>query len=135
MPLDLALSTNTPTATIELRQAQALGEGRHLAAFLIVRSGAFAAALPFVFSHDELVSFSEALRALCATRSGTAELKGRVNEDVIRFESAHVGELRISGCLHEGSKDQQLTFNFAAEWQGLDSFLDGLRRLQAGVAH
>lgn len=135
MPLDIALSTNTPTATIELRQAQVLGEGRHLAAFLLVRSGAFAAALPFVFSRDELVSFTVALDALYATRSGVAHLNGRENGDIIRFESAHVGELRISGRLHEGSEAQQLAFNFAAQWNGLDRFLDGLRRLETGVAN
>jgi hypothetical protein len=134
MPLDIALSTNTPTATIELRQAQALGDGRHLAAFLLVRSGAFAAALPFVFARDELVSFAEALAALCTTRSGVAQLHGRENEDVIRFESAWMGELRIAGHLHEGSEAQQLTFDFAAAWDGLESFIDGLRRLQAGIA-
>lgn len=134
MPLDIALSTNTPTATIELRQAQAMGDGRHLAAFLLVRSGAFAAALPFVFSHDELVSFAKALGVLYTTRSGVAQLHGRENEDVIRFESAHVGELRIGGRLREGSESQQLTFSFVAEWDGLASFMDGLRHLQAGVA-
>ena len=129
------LSTNTPTATLELRQAQALGEGRHLAAFLLVRSGAFAAALPFVFSHDALGSFAEALGVLCAMRFGAAQLQGREDGDVIRIESVHMGELRISGRLHEGSKDQQLTFNFTADWDGLASFVDGLRRLQTGIAH
>ena len=132
MPLDIALSTNTPTATIELRQAQILGESRHLAAFLLVRSGAFAAAMPFVFTRDELVSFLEALDALDGARAGVAELRGRENEDVIRFESVHLGELRISGRLHEGSEAQQLTFNFAAEWAGLDAFVDGLRQLHTG---
>jgi hypothetical protein len=134
MPLDIALSTNTPTATIELRQAQTLNEGRHLAAFLLVRSGAFAAALPFVFARDEADSFAQALDALNATRSGKAALNGSENEDVIRFESGHVGELRVTGRLHEGAEAQQLNFNFVAEWDGLSSFIDGLRQLRAGDA-
>jgi hypothetical protein len=134
MPLDIAMSTNTPTATIELRQAQALAEGHHLAAFLLVRSGAFAAALPFVFLHDELVSFAEALDVLDATRSGVAKLHGRENEDIIRFESAHVRELRISGDLHETLESQRLTFSYVAKWEGLTSFIGGLRELRTGDA-
>ena len=131
MPIDLTLSTNTPTATIELRQAQALNEGRHMAAFLLVRSGAFAAALPFVFARDELVSFATALEGMDAARAGIAVLHGSENEDVIRFESGRVGELRISGQLHEAGEAQQLIFSFVAEWEGLDSFIGGLRQLRA----
>lgn len=36
MSHDLALSTNTPTAMLELQQAQPLGGGGHYAAFLLV---------------------------------------------------------------------------------------------------
>jgi hypothetical protein len=134
MPVDLALSTNTPTATIELRQAQALGEGHHLAAFLLVRSGAFAAAMPFVFARDELVAFANALDVLMATRSGEAPLHGWENEDIIRFATGHDGQLRISGRLHEAPAVQQLTFSFAAEWVGLESFVADLRQLRVGTA-
>ncbi len=70
MPLDLALSTNTPAAALELRQAQPLGDRRHLAAFLVVRSGVFAAALPFVFTSLDLASFGEALDTVARLRSG-----------------------------------------------------------------
>jgi hypothetical protein len=74
MPSDLALSTNSPTATFELHQAQPLGDGRYLAAFLLVRSGAFVAACPYVFSHHELVAFTEAVTVLLATRAGHVRL-------------------------------------------------------------
>jgi hypothetical protein len=61
-------------------------------------------------------------------------LNGSENEDVIGFESGHVGELRVSGRLHEAAEAQQLDFNFVAEWEGLSSFIDGLRQLRAGDA-
>lgn len=134
MPLDIALSTNSPAATIELRQAQTLGGGGHLAAFLLVRSGAFAAAMPLVFTRNELDSFAEGLDALHDTRSGAALLHGRENDDVIRFESTDMGELRIAGDLHEEPAAQRLTFRFVAEWAGLPSFLEGLRQLRSGYA-
>ncbi|MDQ2667264.1 MAG: hypothetical protein M3Z05_14790 [Gemmatimonadota bacterium] len=131
MPLDLALSTNTPTATLELRQAQPLGDGRHHAAFLVVRSGAFAAALPFVFTQDHLATFAESLNALRTTRSGTASLQAGKSDDIIRMESVDEGKLRVCGELHETEGTQRLTFSFAAEWEGLDTFNDGIHRLHA----
>ena len=130
MPIDVALSTNTPTATIELRQAQSLAEGHHLAAFLLVRSGAFAAAMPFVFTRDALGAYADALVALSASRSGVAELRAAENDDMIRFDSREVGQLRVSGELNESENAQRLTFRFAAEWAGLDAFLEGIRRLR-----
>lgn len=129
MPLDLALSTNTPTATLELRQAQPLGDGHHHAAFLVVRSGAFAAALPFVFTQDHLDTFAESLNVLRTTRSGTASLQASASDDIIRFESADEGKLRVCGELHEAEGAQCLAFSFAAEWAGLDTFNDGIHRL------
>ena len=131
MPVDVSLSTNTPTATIELRQAQPLGTEGHLAAFLVVRSGAFAAALPFVFHRDDLTAFAEALDAVAATRSGVALLRGSASDDVIRFEAGNEGALRVCGDLYETSGMQRLTFSFAAEWEGVDAFSDGIRRLRA----
>lgn len=130
MPLDLALSTNTPTATLELRQAQALGDARHHAAFLIVRSGAFAAALPFVFARDALRAFADALENLRAERVGSASLRGSMSDDVIRFESGDPGKLRICGDLYEAEGKQHLTFSFVAEWEGMDTFADGIRQLR-----
>ncbi len=129
MPLDIAFSTNTPTATLELRQAQPLGDGRHHAAFLVVRSGAFAAALPFVFTQDHLASFAESLNSLRTTRFGTAILRASTSDDIIRLESADEGKLRVCGELHEAEGTQRLVFSFAAEWEGLDTFNDGIHRL------
>ena len=129
MPVDISLSSNSPTATIEMRQAQPLGDGHHFAAFLIVRSGAFAAALPFIFARDDLLSFAEALETLSTTRSGVARLPSSENDDVIRFESADVGELRVCGELDEMSGTQRLAFGFVTEWEGLGAFIDTLRQL------
>jgi hypothetical protein len=42
--------------------------------------------------------------------------------------------LRISGRLHEAPAVQQLTFSFAAEWVGLESFVADLRQLRVGTA-
>jgi hypothetical protein len=135
MPLDLALSTNTPTATLELRQAQPLGDLRHLAAFLIVRSGAFAAALPFVFTRAGLMTFADSLDVLCRETEGVAHLAARESEDVVRFTATRAGQLRIEGNLHETEDaGQHLQFSFMAEWEGVPPFAAGIRQLIADTA-
>lgn len=134
MPVDLALSTNTPTATIELRQAQRLGDNGDHAAFLVVRSGAFAAALPFMFTRDDLLAFDQAIAALREKRIGIARLPATSENDVIEFVAADGGDLCVRGNLHEVDGQQSLTFSFAAAWEGLTTFADGLRRLRIGSA-
>lgn len=132
MPRDLALSTNTPTATFELQQAQPLGDGRYLAAFLLVRSGAFAAARPYVFSRHDLVAFAEAVTVLLATRAGSARLAASDGDDVVRLEATGAGGLRITGSLHDPDEpDQLLQFGFAAQWEGVPSLADGMHRMIA----
>ena len=134
MPVDLALPTNTPTATLELRQVQPLGDGSHLAAFLIVRSGAFAAALPVLFTRADLIAFVDALAAACRQRTGVARLASRAGEDVLRFEAGEGGTLRIAGRLHDPEDvGQHLEFGFAAEWDGVVSIVDGLGTLIAAT--
>ncbi|MEO8621743.1 MAG: hypothetical protein ABI625_11810 [bacterium] len=135
MPLDLALSTNTPTATLELRQAQRLGDQGRIAAFLVVRSGAFAAALPFVFTRDALTTFAEALDCIGPRARGTASLAAHAGNDVVRFEAMTTGQLRIAGDIHETEDaPQHLQFNFPAEWAGIPLFANGLRQLIVATA-
>ncbi|MEP7000054.1 MAG: hypothetical protein ABI969_06230 [bacterium] len=135
MPLDLALSTNTPTATLELRQAQRLGRPDCIAAFLVVRSGAFAAALPFVFTRDALMTFAESLDRIGPHVNGSASLVAHDGNDVVRFEAIPSGQLRIAGDLHETEgPGQHLQFNFPADWDGLPLFANGLQQLIAATA-
>ena len=132
MPSDLALSTNTPTATFELQQAQPLGDGRFFAAFLLVRSGAFAAARSYIFSRHALERFAEAVSVLLTTHAGIAQLAASDGDDVVRLEATDAGGLRITGTLHDPEdSDQLLRFGFTAQWKGLPSLADGLHRLIA----
>ncbi|MEP6992029.1 MAG: hypothetical protein ABJA80_13945 [bacterium] len=130
MPLDLALSTNTPTAALELRQAQPLGDQRHVAAFLVVRSGVFAAALPFVFTSRALASFTEALDTVARSRTGEAELSGRDGGNIVRFEVNAGGALHITGTLADPDDDtQRLQFAFGVPWEGVVAFAGVVREL------
>jgi len=131
MPFDLALSTNTPTATLELRQVQPLGGTGQYAAFLVVRSGAFAAALPFVFLSASLLAFGDALAAMHASRTGSARLAASTSDDAIWFESAD-GEVRMCGDLREQEGAQRLQFSFVAEWASLPGFISGIRHATTG---
>lgn len=135
MPLDLALSTNTPTATLELRQAQLLGYQNRIAAFLVVRSGAFAAALPFVFTRDALITFAESLDIIGRRANGVAHFMAHEGNDALHFEATPAGQLRITGDLHESDDgEQHLLFSFQVDWDSLRSFANGLRQLIVATA-
>lgn len=132
MPSDLALSTNTPTATFELQQAQPLGDGRFFAAFLLVRSGAFAAARPYVVLRQELLDFAEAVSSLLTTHAGIAHLAASDGDDVVRLEATDAGGLRITGTLHDPDDSAQLLrFGFTAQWEGVPYLADGLHGMIA----
>src|SRR2546430_2369798 len=134
MPVDLALSTNTPTATLELRQLQPLGSGEHLATFLVVRSGAFAAALPFVFTRDALRVFSRDLDTVWRAKTGEARLVSNAGGDMISFAATEDARLRISGDLHDVEDEQHLRLAFWAEWEGIAPLADGLRKMSGDHA-
>lgn len=127
MPADLALSTNTPTATFELHQIQSLGDRRHFAAFLIIRSGPFAAATPFVFTTNALREAASGIESMVGARAGAAQLAAREGSDVITFEASEAGALRIAGRLRDADNDQHLQFGFRAEWDGMSALAQGMR--------
>jgi len=135
MPLDLVLSPNTPAATLELRQAQPLGDQHRIAAFLVVRSGAFAAALPFVFTRDALVTFAESLDRIGPHAEGVATLMAHEGSDALRFEATPAGQLCVTGDLHESEDgEQHLLFSFQVDWDSLVSFANKLRQLIVAIA-
>ena len=135
MPIDIALSTNTAVGALELRQAQPMPDGSGYAALLIVRSGAFAAALPFFVSADGWNAFRDALVGLThvshASTALPARLAAREGSDAIELAAAADGMVAISGTLHELEGDQSLRFRFVTDARGLDAFVAAAERLSA----
>jgi hypothetical protein len=128
MPIDITLAANTPTATLELRQAQATSDGAAFAAFLIVRSGGLAAALPFFVTRNALHEFLAALEGLANGASTPARLPAREGAGVLALEIAPDGRMIVSGELEE-DEDQRLRFRFATDRQGAATLYTGLKTL------
>ena len=133
MPRDLVLSSNTPTATLELRQAQPLGDGRHFAGFLIVRAGVFAAALPIVFTADVLTQFLDELSALGTGVGTEARLTSLDGDNVLRIGLESDANVRVSGELRDPEEAEQLLrFAFMAGRETINELADGLQHLRDG---
>jgi hypothetical protein len=111
--MDIALTTNAPDASLEFRDLQRFNDGSGFAAFVVIRSGAFAAATIFTFELARLNEFLEQLKELNSTLSGVAELKSTWERGAIRFEGKGKGHVRIHGELAE--HDQHLEFSFATD--------------------
>lgn len=129
MPIDIALSTNTATGALELRQAQQMPGGAGYAALLIIRSGGFAAAVPFLATTGSWRSFSDALDRMTLEPGSSARLISREGEDEIIIADATDGTIAVSGTLHEAEHDQMLRFRFLAPSAGLPALLAGVREL------
>jgi len=130
MPVDIALAANTPTAALEFRQAQPLPDGRRLAAFLVVRSGAFAAALPFVVARDALARFNSDLHDMHLTRQGEARLAAWDGSGFVRCDITDAVTMRVSGELHEDDQ-QHLHFAFATPCEGAATLHRGIHDVLA----
>jgi hypothetical protein len=128
MPRDIALSTNTATAALELRQAQPMPDGSGYAALLVIRSGGLAAALPFFATAEAWRAFTQALAAVMAADAPPARLTARTGDDFIAIAGAGDGAIAVSGVLHEPD-DQLLRFRFVAPSAGLAPFLHGASTL------
>jgi len=129
MPTDVALSTNTPSAALVLKQALPMPDGSGYAAFLVVRAGPFAAALPFLATSDAWLEFVRALERVPAGDGAPARLRAREGDDFVAIAGAGEGLLAVSGSLHDPDDDQALRFRFTAPVQGLAAFLSGVRRV------
>lgn len=131
MPIDLSLSTNTSTGALEFRQAQPMPDGSGYAAFLVVRSGGLAAALPYFWTAGAWAGFVEALAALRREGLGAARLPAREGDDYLDIAHGGDGLLAVSGMLHDAHDDQLLRFRYLTPLHGLDGFLADARRLAA----
>ena len=132
MPTDVALSTNTPTAALELRQAQPMPDGSGYAAFLIVRAGPFAAAVPFLATGDDWRGFARALGRVPSGDGAPARLRARDGDDHVAIASAGNGLLAVTGSLHDPDDDQSLRFRFTTPMGGLAAFAAGVQRVAGG---
>lgn len=129
MPTDLALSTNSPTGALELRQVQPMPDGTGYAAFLIVRSGGFAAALPYFMTAEAWREFVHALPGVGAVDGAPARLRARDSDDFIAISGAGDGQVAVHGLLHEPDDDQMLRFRFLAPAHGVAALVAGARRI------
>lgn len=130
MAIDITLAANTPTATLELRQAQAIPDGSGYAALLVVRSGGLAAALPFFVTGNAVRELVHALDAKTGGVATPARLSSRDGSCTLVIEVTPGDELAISGQLAE-SDDQQLRFRFLTHLRGAGELAAGLRALLA----
>ena len=129
MPIDIALSTNRPTGALELRQAQPMPGGAGYAALLIVRSGGFAAAVPFLARTSGWRDFLASLDRMILEPGSSARLVACEGEDEITIADGSDGTIAVSGTLHEKDQDQMLRFRFLAPSAGLPALLAGVREL------
>jgi hypothetical protein len=130
MAIDITLAANTPTATLELRQVQPTPKGAGFAAFVIVRSGGLAAALPYFVTSDALREFVHALDGAVGGIATPARLPTRDGLGELVIEITSDGDMIVSGRLEEGA-DQLLRFRFTTEARGAATLRDGLRSLLA----
>ena len=92
---------------------------------LVVRSGAFAAQLPFYFDDAVLASFLRDLRAMDRAISGTATLATPNEDPYVRLTVGHAGQVAVSGLLiDEGVVWQRLEFEFGTDQTVLRSLAD-----------
>jgi hypothetical protein len=133
--MDIALSTSSPTATLEFRQLQRFGDGSGFATFLVIRSGAFAAALPFHFEPDRLSEFISALESMDRTLKGEATLKPTWEPQFLSLELDGSGHVRVFGEPVESSEhEQRLHFSFLTDQTCLRPLASRLKACQSMAA-
>jgi hypothetical protein len=133
--MDIALSTNSPTAALEFRQLQRFGDGSGFATLLVIRSGGFAAALPFHFQPGRLAEFISALESMDRTLKGNAILKPTWEPEFLSFELDGSGHVRVFGELVESSEHQQrLHFSFLTDQTCLRPLASRLKACQSMAA-
>ena len=111
--MDISLTTNVPDASLEFRQVQRFGDNSGVAAFVVIRSGGFAAATTFTFEIPRLKDFLSELDRLNATLSGIAELRPTWEPGAIRFEGDGKGRVRVHGELVDDN--QRLEFSYETD--------------------
>lgn len=126
--MDIALGSNTPTGTLELRAAQPLPDNSGLAALLVVRAGSFAAALPYFVTREALREFTDAIGAMANGANASARLPAREGNDFVNVTRT-ADSARVSGELSEDDGEQRLRFRFDTRASGLASLHGGLCRM------
>ena len=133
--MDIALSSNSPIAALELREIQRYADGSGFATLLVVRSGGFAAALPFYFEPPCLTEFVHALKGMDRSLSGSATLKPMWEPQFVTMELDHRGHVRVFGELVESKEhEQRLQFSFETDQTCLRQFAADLEACQSLAA-
>jgi hypothetical protein len=133
--MDIALSSNSPTAALELREIQRYADGSGFVTLLVVRSGGFAAALPFHFEPPCLTAFVRALEGMDRSLSGSATLKPTWEPQFVTMELDHRGHVRVFGELLESAEhEQRLQFSFNTDQTCLRKFAADLEACQSLAA-
>lgn len=127
MPIQIALANPAPDAALELREVQPT-RGGDFAAFVVVRSGGFAAAVPFFFTRRALLDFVAPLSALVTGGTGAATLTSTTAGSFITLEPTTNG-VTVKGTLREADPGQSLEFGFPTARANTEPFLVGVRTL------
>jgi hypothetical protein len=130
--VNVALDTNTAVATLELRELQPLSGVGALVCFLVVKSGAFAAAIPFAFAKDSLSHFVSELEMMAEeapATSGAARLEARLGGQYLGVDRLPGARVKVHGELRDDSPHEQLLrFSFEVADRCLSGLATELRK-------
>lgn len=128
----LELRTNDPTKVVRFLQVEKFADGSGYRCDLTVLSRGFSCTRPFYFDDASLSVALKTLRAMAAGAKGACVIHGQWEEDCLRFETDHLGHVRVSGELFEHSElAQSLKFAFCTDQTILSPLVRELEVLQS----
>lgn len=110
------LKTNDEAHTLRFTSLEKFADDSGYRCTLFVRSGGFACERPFYFDDSHFPDAIMALKAMDRGQPGEALIKGRWEDDYVKFVSNDLGHVFVSGELYEHSDmSQSLTFGFRTD--------------------
>jgi hypothetical protein len=128
----IELQTNSDRAALQLSNVEKFSDGSGYRCDLAVHSGGFACERPFYFDDAFLENAVASLRRMVAGSPTEAIIKGRYEDDFLRFEMNRLGHVFVSGELHEHSElAQSLAFAFRTDQTVLAPLVRDLAAIHA----
>jgi hypothetical protein len=130
---EIALQTNDDSKILRMHDFERFEDGSGYRCSLVIRSGGFSCARPFYFDDSHFPDAITALQQMDAGHPGEAMLKGRWEDDHIRFVRNDLGHVTVTGQLHEHSElPQLLKFGFRTDQTVLRPLVCDLLKLKSG---
>ena len=133
--MDAVLRTNSERNSLALRDLKLFSDGSGGTCTLEVRSGGFAATVPFFFDPQPWANFLEKLQSMERNLQGSAKLGLNHEEPFIQMTLGNLGQLDVSGLLVEYTdRTQRLEFSFRTDQTALGGFASDLMEVARGNA-